>query len=127
MELIIVVAIMAILIGVLAPQYIKYVEKSRVAVDDDVANELLTAGCVMASDEDYDSGISMGDRILFSRGGIVISPNNSYISAGLDEYSIGWQNKKVKSKLYGSQTYVVEFQRYAGSTGGFNVTGSWQP
>ena len=30
-ELIIVIAIMAILIGVLAPQYIKYVEKSRVS------------------------------------------------------------------------------------------------
>ena len=32
-ELIIVIAIMAILIGVLAPQYIKYVEKSRVSAD----------------------------------------------------------------------------------------------
>ena len=30
-ELIIVVAIMAVLIGVLAPQYLKYVEKSRVS------------------------------------------------------------------------------------------------
>ena len=30
-ELIIVIAIMAILIGVLAPQYLKYVEKSKVS------------------------------------------------------------------------------------------------
>ncbi len=32
-ELIIVIAIMAILVGVLAPQYIKYVEKSRTSTD----------------------------------------------------------------------------------------------
>ena len=35
-ELIIVIAIMAILIGVLAPQYIKYVEKSKVTADRDI-------------------------------------------------------------------------------------------
>ena len=32
-ELIIVIAIMAVLIGVLAPQYLKYVEKSRDSAD----------------------------------------------------------------------------------------------
>ena len=36
-ELIIVVAIMAVLIGTLAPQYIKYVERSRTVTDEDVA------------------------------------------------------------------------------------------
>ena len=36
-ELIIVVAIMAVLIGVLAPQYIKYVEKSRKSTDEKMA------------------------------------------------------------------------------------------
>ena len=35
-ELIIVIAIMAILIGVLAPQYLKYVEKSKVTADRDI-------------------------------------------------------------------------------------------
>lgn len=34
-ELIIVIAIMAVLIGVLAPQYMKYVERSRAATDRD--------------------------------------------------------------------------------------------
>ena len=32
-ELVIVIAILAILVGVLAPQYVKYVEKSRKAAD----------------------------------------------------------------------------------------------
>lgn len=34
-ELIIVIAIMAVLIGVLAPQYLRYVERSRVSTDRD--------------------------------------------------------------------------------------------
>ena len=39
-ELIIVIAIMAVLIGVLAPQYLKYVEKSRYAKDLDTFRKL---------------------------------------------------------------------------------------
>ena len=50
-ELIIVIAIMAILIGVLAPQYIKYVEKSRVTADRDVLENVYKA-CSMAAAED---------------------------------------------------------------------------
>lgn len=42
-ELIIVIAIMAVLIGVLAPQYLRYVERSRVSADTQVASELQTA------------------------------------------------------------------------------------
>lgn len=42
-ELIIVMAIMAVLIGVLAPQYLRYVERSRVSVDTDLASGLHTA------------------------------------------------------------------------------------
>ena len=40
-ELVIVIAILAILVGLLAPQYTKYVEKSRKAAD---ANNMLAAG-----------------------------------------------------------------------------------
>lgn len=49
-ELIIVIAIMAILIGVLAPQYIKYVEKSRRSADIDLLDSVYTACSVAASD-----------------------------------------------------------------------------
>lgn len=53
-ELIIVIAIMAILIGILAPQYIKYVEKSRVSADATMTDEFLKAMQVLASDVDAD-------------------------------------------------------------------------
>ncbi len=51
-ELIIVIAIMAILIGVLAPQYIKYVEKSRVSADKDVLDSVYNAVTTATSDPD---------------------------------------------------------------------------
>ena len=51
-ELIIVIAIMAILIGVLAPQYIKYVEKSRVSADKDLMDSIYTACTTAAADAD---------------------------------------------------------------------------
>lgn len=51
-ELIIVVAIMAILIMVVAPQYIKYVEKSRNATDMQNARAVVTAIETYATDPD---------------------------------------------------------------------------
>lgn len=51
-ELIIVIAIMAILVVVLAPQYLKYVEKSRVSSDAQTAVEFESALSVLASDPD---------------------------------------------------------------------------
>lgn len=51
-ELIIVIAIMAILIVVLAPQYLKYVEKSRVSSDQTTVVEFINAMQVLASDPD---------------------------------------------------------------------------
>ena len=42
-ELIIVIAIMAILVGVMAPQLIKYIEKSKVSADTQAADSIHTA------------------------------------------------------------------------------------
>ena len=51
-ELVIVIAILAILVGILAPQYTKYVEKSRKAADASNLEELVTAFKTAASDGD---------------------------------------------------------------------------
>lgn len=50
-ELIIVIAIMAALVAVLAPQYIKYIEKSRISADQTAMDELYKAVQVALSDE----------------------------------------------------------------------------
>lgn len=51
-ELIIVIAIMAILLVVLAPQYLKYVERSRNSTDLQNATEVVTALQIYAGDPD---------------------------------------------------------------------------
>lgn len=51
MELIIVIAIMAVLVGILAPQYLKYVKKSRVSIDITNADEIAHAVNAAISDE----------------------------------------------------------------------------
>lgn len=64
-ELIIVIAIMAILLVVLAPQYLKYVERSRNSTDLQNAAEIVTALQIYASDpeatvEPEDGSITIG-------------------------------------------------------------------
>lgn len=49
-ELIIVIAIMAVLIGVLAPQYLRYVERSRVSSDAATVDAIVSAMEILASD-----------------------------------------------------------------------------
>lgn len=56
-ELIIVIAIMAALIVVLAPQYIKYVERSRETADMNTVSEMLHAVQVAAVDPTYESAL----------------------------------------------------------------------
>lgn len=125
-ELIIVIAIMAILIGVLAPQYVKYVEKSRVSADEDLADTLLTSGYLMAADEDYAPNLADGDQIVLSSSGIIISESGSTVSDGMDEFAPNWKNEKTVSKTYATMKYVVEFKGGTGNKG-FTVEGSWQP
>ena len=125
-ELIIVIAIMAILIGVLAPQYVKYVEKSRVSADEELADTLLTAGYLMAADEDYAISISNGDKIILTHNGISINETSGAVSAGMNEFAPEWKSKKSVSITYEASQYVVEFKGGVGNKG-FTVEGSWQP
>lgn len=49
-ELIIVIAIMVILVAVLAPQYLRYVERSRIAADTQTTVEFINVMQVIAAD-----------------------------------------------------------------------------
>ena len=126
-ELIIVVAIMAILIGVLAPQYVRYVEKSRKAADEDLANTLLTVGYLMTSDEDIAVLITAGDKITLTATGITPTEQaGTPVTDSLNEYVPGWNNKQLISNTYKSKSYVVEFKGGDG-TNPFTVDGAWSP
>lgn len=57
-ELIIVVAIMAVLIGVLAPQYLRYVEKTRLQRDNTGIADFANVLKIAATEEDINSEIA---------------------------------------------------------------------
>ena len=65
-ELIIVIAIMAILIVVLAPQYLKYVERSRNSTDMQTATEFMDACEVWAADPEADPAFKKDDTFTIS-------------------------------------------------------------
>lgn len=68
-ELIIVIAIMAILIGVLAPQYLKFVERSRQSTDKQNVDEIIRAIEIYAADplasDAMDTDATTGTKITF--------------------------------------------------------------
>lgn len=51
-ELIVVIAIMAVLVGILAPQFLKYVEKSRLQKDNTAISEIANAAKTACAEED---------------------------------------------------------------------------
>lgn len=56
-ELIIVIAIMVLLVGLLAPQYIKYLDKSRIAADTQLADNIRQALTTTLLDPNITSGM----------------------------------------------------------------------
>ncbi|HKM04416.1 MAG TPA: prepilin-type N-terminal cleavage/methylation domain-containing protein [Lachnospiraceae bacterium] len=65
-ELIIVIAIMAVLMTVLAPQFLKYVEKSRLQKDNSAIGEIESAINVALADEKISDSITASYPITFS-------------------------------------------------------------
>lgn len=63
-ELVIVIAILAILVGLLAPQYTKYVEKSRKAADVSNMDELIKAVQVYVIDDATKVALTEGEAVL---------------------------------------------------------------
>lgn len=72
-ELIIVIAIMAVLIGVLAPQYMKYVEKGRVSTDKDNVIALEDAIKVYYVDPDATKTFTTGTVVTFASTGVTVT------------------------------------------------------
>ena len=101
-ELIIVIAIMAVLVIVLAPQYLKYVEKSRNSTDVSNATAIVTACQVWAADPDAGEGstkaFTSGDTFeikVTNSGGTTAS---DAVKSALTEAAIDIAKTKSKSK-----------------------------
>lgn len=77
-ELIIVIAILAILVAVLAPQYIKYVSKAENGVVEAAANDVLSA----CKSEAALGAFKEDCTITVSKAGVVAEPEGAYPGTG---------------------------------------------
>lgn len=89
-ELIVVIAIMAILVGALAPQFLKYVEKSRQATDLQTVSEMKSAIEVFAADYE---GSATSATISVTSTGISFDASaaaNAGLQSSVSTKSSGW-------------------------------------
>ncbi len=104
-ELIIVVAILAILVGILAPQYTKYVEKSRRSSDVSNLESLVKAAQVAAADTEIDLPADTYTITINDKRTTVTATTNSTnageLKKALIEYAGNeYANTKLKSKRW---------------------------
>ena len=99
-ELVIVIAILALLVGLLAPQYTKYVEKSRKAADADNLEEMVKAVQVYEADTDSDAALAQGSYDITMTTTKTIVPDA--LKAAMTEYVPDYETKKLKSKKWGN-------------------------
>lgn len=79
-ELIIVIAIMAVLIAVLAPQYMRFVERGRAASDRDNVQAIVSALQVHGADTQATAALTSGD-ITLTRTSTTTTTNSSFNEA----------------------------------------------
>ena len=104
-ELIIVVAIMAILVGLLAPQYLKYVEKSRKSADASNLDEMVRAIQIYAADAEVTLPadtytITINNSTGTSVKAANIATNTEKAEAALNENAPDWAKTKLKSNKW---------------------------
>ena len=130
-ELIVVVAIMAVLVGILAPAYLSYVEKTRRGTDENMAEEVRhTVEIATADICVYDEVVNSSSYSLVFVNGQSIkgkAPSGSKMEEALDDV-YGSKNFDVKSKKYkAKQNYTVSVTSSSSSNTGtaLSVTGQW--
>lgn len=112
-ELIIVVAILAILVGLLAPQYLKYVEKSRKSADASNLDEMVRAIQVYAADAEetlpedtYTITINKDDKSGKATTVVTVNSkkdaNKEVAERALTEAAPDWAKTKLKSNKWDS-------------------------
>lgn len=126
-ELIIVIAIMAVLIGVLAPQYLKYVERSRNSTDKNNASSIVSAvqvwgaETVIPDDEKALAADDTGTVVTVAADGVTIGDgaNKAAITSALKNAGLSTTEIKCVSKTSWTN-YTLTFT--VDSNGAVSVT-----
>lgn len=105
-ELIVVIAIMAVLVGVLAPQLIKYVEKSREATDIQNCDSIATALKTYYSDIENATNVTVEVTTTDTT-----ATEKALVDAGIKKLKLkasGWDGDKITIK-YDASSGTVEY------------------
>lgn len=105
-ELIVAVAIMVVLVGLLTPAYLHYIEKTRAGVDENTAEEIRRATETIILSGGYE--VTDDVVVTFSKNGIQIVTSDSYANALEEELkdlfpnfpSVVPESKKYKDAVY---------------------------
>jgi len=125
-ELIIVIAIIAILAAVLAPQYIKYIDRSRWSTDQSNATTLLNEVQVAVVACGSDDKSVNNETITFTSAGVSgpTAESNADLLAALNEADANWKSIKVTNKGTAAGS-SVKHATYTIVITDSKVTGSW--
>jgi type IV pilus assembly protein PilA len=111
-ELIVVIAIMAVLVGVLAPQFIKYVEKSKESTDIQNLDSIVTVLQTYYADHDIPGT------------GVTISKQSSgYFGTGVDEADAALTNAGAATTAVKSSKWTTDISAKINSDGSVTYTG----
>lgn len=110
-ELIVVIAIMAVLVGVLAPQLIKYVEKSREATDIQTCDNIATALKTYYADEEVSASASATATTVT----VTLSKTPLGTDADAAVKDAGLTKAKIKGTKWTSDTIKIEYNKADGT------------
>lgn len=99
-ELIIVIAIIAILVAVLAPNYVRYVDRSRWSSDRNDCESLLgeVRNAIVEAQNENDSVSTSAGTITVSKTGTTYKDVDQHILTALSDADANWNKGKVKHK-----------------------------
>ncbi|MBD5533310.1 MAG: type II secretion system protein [Lachnospiraceae bacterium] len=116
-ELIIVIAIMAILIGLLAPQYLKFVERSKKSADRDTVDQIIRTVQLDYADPESTHNVDGAKITLTTSGATIVEGSGTTGTTGtgleavLYAFGINTSDMKLKSskwKVAGTTTPVTD-------------------
>ncbi|MGN8774363.1 prepilin-type N-terminal cleavage/methylation domain-containing protein [Candidatus Weimeria sp. HCP3S3_B5] len=84
-ELIVVIAIIVVLAAILAPQYLRYVEKSRVSADESTAKEIKNAVQTACAEDDVFTALKNNDTVEWKASSNALEVSNGTLKAELDK------------------------------------------
>lgn len=104
-ELIVVIAIMAVLMVVLAPAMLRYVEKSRIQKDESAVGEIINAANIALSDETVNAAVSKTTTIVISTGSITTTNDTgdalkNELSKTIDPAKVKFSSNEHKNQKY---------------------------